>query len=89
MVEIQCPHCGKNIELEDGIYGMFDCPYCHNEFIWGNEEKAKPISNQHIDHHEPMPLGFKIVFGMIAGLILLVIFGYLFLLLLIEFVWSY
>ena len=74
MVEIQCPHCDKNIELEDGISGMFDCPYCHNEFIWGNEKQTKQISNQHINHHESMPLAFKIVFGMIAGLIILVIF---------------
>ena len=84
MVEIQCPHCGKNIELEDGISGMFDCPYCHNEFVWGNEKKTKPLSNQHINHHEPMPLGFKIIFGIIAGLILLVISGYLFLLMLFD-----
>ena len=80
MVEIQCPHCGKNIELEDGLSGMFDCPYCHNEFIWENKKITKQISNPNINHHEPMPLGFKIVFGMIAGLIILVIFGYLFLL---------
>ena len=89
MVEIQCPHCGKNIELEDGLSGMFDCPYCHNEFIWENEKTNKQISDHHINHYEPMPLGFKIVFGMIAGLILLVIFGYLFLLILFEYVWSY
>tara|TARA_B100001564_G_scaffold330223_1_gene315291 strand:+ start:77 stop:340 length:264 start_codon:yes stop_codon:yes gene_type:complete len=84
MAEIQCPHCDKNIELEDGLSGIFDCPYCHNEFIWGNEKQTKQISNHHINHHEPMPLGFKIVFGMIAGLILLVIFGYLFLLMLFD-----
>ena len=84
MVEIQCPHCGKNIELEDGISGMFDCPYCHNEFILENEKKTKPFSNQQINHHEPMPLGFKILFGMIAGIILLFIFGYLFLLILFS-----
>ena len=84
MAEIQCPHCDKNIELEDGLSGIFDCPYCHNEFIWGNDKQTKQISNHHINHHEPMPLGFKIVFGMIAGLILLVIFGYLFLLMLFD-----
>jgi len=84
MVEIQCPHCGKNIELDDGISGMFDCPYCHNEFIWEHEKKIKHISNQHINNHEPMPLGFMIIFGIIAGLILLVIFGYLFLLMLFS-----
>ena len=62
MVEIQCPHCEKDIELEDGLSGMFDCPYCNNEFIWENNKKTKQISNQHISHDEPMPLGFKIVF---------------------------
>ena len=84
MVDIKCPHCGENIGLEDGISGMFDCPYCHNEFFWGDEKKTKPISNQQIGHHEPMPLGFKILFGMIAGLILIVIFGYLFLLMVFD-----
>ena len=84
MAEIQCPHCEKNIELEDGLSGMFDCPYCHNEFIWGNEKQTKQISNHYINHYESMPLAFKLVFGMIAGLILLVIFGYLFLLMLFD-----
>ena len=84
MVEIQCPHCGKNIELEYGISGMFDCSYCQNEFFWGDDKKTKPISIQQIDYHEPMPLGFKILFGMIAGIILIVIFGYLFLLMLFN-----
>ena len=92
MVEIQCPNCGKNIELEHGISGMFDCPYCYKDFFWENAVKTKQISNQHINHHESMPLAFKIVFGMIAGLILLVIFGYLFLLmffyLLFDGVWG-
>jgi predicted RNA-binding Zn-ribbon protein involved in translation (DUF1610 family) len=84
MVEIQCPHCEKDIELEDGLSGMFDCPYCNNGFIWENNKKTEQISNQHISHHEPMPLGFKIVFGIIIGLFLLVIFGYLFLLILFD-----
>jgi predicted RNA-binding Zn-ribbon protein involved in translation (DUF1610 family) len=84
MVEIQCPHCEKDIELEDGLSGMFDCPYCNNEFIWENNKKTKQISNQHISHYEPMPLGFKIVFGIIVGLFLLVLLGYLFLLILFD-----
>jgi len=74
MVEIQCPHCHKNIELEGGLSGLFDCPYCYKEFSWENAKKTKQISNHQINHHEPMPLAFKIVLGMIAGLILLVIF---------------
>ena len=38
MVVIQCPHCGDNIELEDGTSGLFDCPYCDNEFPFGTNE---------------------------------------------------
>lgn len=34
MVEIQCPHCGESIELEDGIFGLFGCPFCNEEFEW-------------------------------------------------------
>jgi uncharacterized Zn-finger protein len=41
MVEIQCPHCEKDIELEDGLSGMFDCPYCNNGFIWENNKKTE------------------------------------------------
>jgi uncharacterized Zn finger protein (UPF0148 family) len=32
MVEISCPHCGENLELEDGEYGTFSCPHCEGEF---------------------------------------------------------
>ena len=32
MVVIQCPHCGKDVELEDGASGLFDCPYCSEVF---------------------------------------------------------
>jgi predicted RNA-binding Zn-ribbon protein involved in translation (DUF1610 family) len=41
MVEIQCPHCEKDIELEDGLSGMFDCPYCNNEFVWEDNENGE------------------------------------------------
>jgi len=39
MVEIQCPHCEEDIELEDGISGLFDCPHCDKEFSWGSGTK--------------------------------------------------
>lgn len=32
MVEVQCPHCDKNIELGHGESGLFHCPYCDGEF---------------------------------------------------------
>jgi hypothetical protein len=39
MVEIQCPHCEEDIELEDGTSGLFDCPHCDEEFSWGSGTK--------------------------------------------------
>tara|TARA_B110000444_G_C18620228_1_gene491802 strand:- start:168 stop:572 length:405 start_codon:yes stop_codon:yes gene_type:complete len=34
MIEIQCPHCEEDIELDDGAYGLFDCPQCGENFSW-------------------------------------------------------
>jgi hypothetical protein len=36
MAIIQCPHCEKDIELDAGSAGLFDCPYCEQQFSWGN-----------------------------------------------------
>ncbi len=44
MVVIQCPHCGDDVELEDGESGLFDCPYCKNEFDFEDEAKTITIS---------------------------------------------
>ena len=44
MAVIQCPHCGKNVELEDGSSRLFDCPYCKNEFEFEDEAKTITIS---------------------------------------------
>ena len=41
MVEILCPHCEEEIELDDDAYGEFTCPYCDGEFEWGEEPKSK------------------------------------------------
>ena len=37
MVVIQCPQCEKDIELEDGASGLFDCPYCGKDFTWDGD----------------------------------------------------
>ena len=39
MVEIQCPSCEADIELEDGVFGLFDCPVCGEEFSWDDDEE--------------------------------------------------
>ena len=40
MVEIQCPSCEADIELEDGVFGLFDCPVCGEEFSWDDDEES-------------------------------------------------
>ena len=42
MVVIQCLHCGGDIELEEGVSGLFNCPYCDNEFSFDANELAAP-----------------------------------------------
>tara|TARA_B100000609_G_C17088970_1_gene368229 strand:- start:237 stop:629 length:393 start_codon:yes stop_codon:yes gene_type:complete len=37
MVEIQCPHCIEIIDIEDALFGLFECPICGREFEWNNE----------------------------------------------------
>lgn len=44
MNEILCPHCQKNIALEEGAFGLFDCPHCDEEFSWDSDRK-KTIDN--------------------------------------------
>jgi len=34
MVEILCPHCEGEIELDDNASGEFGCPLCDGEFEW-------------------------------------------------------
>ena len=38
MVEILCPHCEGEIELDDDAKGEFACPLCDGEFEWGMDE---------------------------------------------------
>ena len=37
MVEILCPHCEKEIVLDDDAFGEFECPHCEEEFEWGGD----------------------------------------------------
>lgn len=46
MVEILCPHCEEEVELDDDASGTYSCPHCDGEFEWGVEE-IKMI------HYEP------------------------------------
>ena len=39
MVVIQCPHCNLEVELDEGVSGLFDCPHCGEEFEWGEMDE--------------------------------------------------
>lgn len=42
MVVIQCPYCEEDIELEDGVVGLFDCPLCGENFSYEGGEIDEP-----------------------------------------------
>ena len=41
MVVIECPHCDEDLEMDDGAHGLFECPYCQNEYQWGEAPRMK------------------------------------------------
>lgn len=43
MAEIPCPHCGQDVELEDGAFGWYDCPHCDVEFSYGGRNEVEPM----------------------------------------------
>jgi hypothetical protein len=64
MVEIQCPHCEEDVELEKGGSGLFDCPHCNNEFEF--------IDTQTTISYRPkgvviILLIISLLFGLISG----------------------
>lgn len=49
-IEIQCPHCAEDIEVGDGVYGLFDCPHCNEEFALEKpEEEIDEINEEEIE----------------------------------------
>jgi|GEM_PF-1098315 len=49
MVTIQCPHCEKDIGLEDGLVGLFDCPYCSERFSWNSGHQTHSVNTGFFD----------------------------------------
>ena len=46
MVEILCPHCEKEIELDDDASGEFACPHCGGEFEWNIQQAIGQFDEQ-------------------------------------------
>ena len=45
MVEILCPHCDGEIELDDDASGEFECPLCDGEFEWNMDGESYESGN--------------------------------------------
>ena len=71
MVEILCPHCEEEIELDDDAYGEFSCPYCDGEFEWGEAPKSKARSGSASQPMSGIKAGSHALHG--AGGLMLVI----------------
>jgi len=74
MVEILCPHCEEEIELDDDAYGDFSCPHCDGEFEWGEKPKARaksdsaPMSGIKAGSHALHGAGgLMLIIGMFSG----------------------
>ena len=89
MVVIQCPHCSLEVELDDGVSGLFDCPHCGEEFQWGEIDEEidhkKPTGSDWAMSRVPRYVGIVFVLGavllffpVILALLLPVLFGIFF-----------
>ena len=73
MVEILCPHCEEEIELDDDASGEFACPHCEGEFEWNvdtdsgvyDEAEGSPIFGL---SRNQVALG-AIIVGLVLGIL--------------------
>ena len=53
MVEILCPHCDDEIELDDDSLGVFACPYCEGEFEWNVDPAPSKSGGKAVENRGP------------------------------------
>ena len=76
MVEILCPHCEGEIELDDDASGEFECPLCEGEFEWNvpavskKTKSAKSISASQLVSHPIQWAGLALSVVMLIILIM-------------------
>ena len=73
MVEILCPHCVGEIELDDDASGEFECPLCNGEFEWNIPEENTEIMTT--TSNNPVVLTSNIVHGLGALLLIIGLFS--------------
>ena len=73
MVEILCPHCEGEIELEDDASGEFACPLCDGEFEWNvdGDDSSGSLNGFTFDLSNIKPIA--VVQGAIVGISLIVL----------------
>ena len=71
MVEILCPHCEEEIELDDDAYGEFSCPHCEGEFEWGEKPKTRSRATSNSEAMSSVKLGSHALHG-VGGIMLIV-----------------
>jgi hypothetical protein len=69
MVEILCPHCEEEIEIEDDASGEFACPHCDGEFEWNVDAPAEEADT---DMYGP-PVGGGAALRWTMGLIIAIV----------------
>jgi hypothetical protein len=45
VVEILCPHCSEELELENDASGDFECPHCEGGFEWNKTPPEQARKN--------------------------------------------
>jgi hypothetical protein len=76
MAEIQCPHCERDIELEPGVFGLFGCPHCDEEFSWDKMEQRGWFESGKLILRLVVKWGFLLSFTLFAlGIISLFLFA--------------
>tara|TARA_B110000467_G_C18243557_1_gene436104 strand:+ start:352 stop:711 length:360 start_codon:yes stop_codon:yes gene_type:complete len=64
MVVNQCPHCEEDVEFKEGVFGLFDCPNCGEEFSYEDDELYVPSLFHRLQIF--MTTGMKIGLGIIG-----------------------
>ena len=73
MVEILCPHCEEEIELEDDASGEFACPYCEGEFEWNVDEDDSSGTGSSVTFDLSSIKPIAVVQGAIVGISFVVV----------------
>ena len=77
MVVIECPHCSEDIEMDDGAYGLFECPYCEGEYERGEVPKStsKSISKRkkNLFQNTNRKIDFSIIINIMVRLLRIIL----------------